>query len=120
MLLEGSRDSGLAALREAAELEDAMPMEYGPPAIVEPSHELLGSVLLQIDPAQARLEFERGLRLAPGRSRALFGLARAATAAGDKAAARQATESLSLNWKAADPKVRDQLARLVGSANRMP
>jgi len=120
LLLGGPRDSALAALREAAELEDAMPMEYGPPAIVEPSHELLGSSLLQSDPAQARLEFERGLRLAPGRSRALIGLARAATAAGDKAAARQAIESLSLNWKAADPKVRDQLARLVASADRMP
>jgi tetratricopeptide (TPR) repeat protein len=120
LFLGGSRDQAIAVLRGAAELEDAMPMEFGPPAIVEPSHELLGSMLLQIDPAQARLEFERGLRLAPGRSRALAGLARAAVAAGDKATARQAIESLTLNWHGADPQVRDQLARLSAVANRVP
>jgi Tfp pilus assembly protein PilF len=120
LFLDGSRDQALSALREAAALEDAMPMEFGPPAIVEPSHELLGAMLLENDPAEAKLEFARALRLAPGRSRALFGLARAAVAAGDKATARQAIESLTLNWHAADPQVRDELARLSAAVNRMP
>ncbi len=119
-LLGGSRDQALRALREAAALEDAMPMEFGPPAIVEPSHEVLGAMLLEEDPAEAKLEFVRALRLAPGRSRALLGLARAAVAAGDKATARQAIESLTLNWHAADPQVRDELARLSAAVNRMP
>src|SRR5688572_17051089 len=85
----------LRILREAARLEDAIPLEFGPPDVVKPSHELLGEVLLELKrPSEAQREFVRALELAPGRARSLLGLGRAAVAAGDKAAARKALEDL--------------------------
>src|SRR2546422_10607549 len=39
---DGAEDDAVALLREATALEDAMPLEFGPPAVVKPSHELLG------------------------------------------------------------------------------
>jgi len=96
--------SALALLREAAKIEDAIPMEFGPPDVVKPSHELLGEVLLELKrPAEAQREFARALELAPGRARSLLGLGRAALAAGDKAAARKALEDLKRVWHSADP-----------------
>lgn len=118
--LVGSREQAVVAFREAAALEDSIPMEFGPPAIVEPSHELLGSVLLAIDPGEAKLEFERALTLAPGRSRALIGLVRAAVSAGDKASARAALETLTRNWHSADSRVREEVAPLALAVSRLP
>lgn len=118
--LSGSRDQGVRALREAAAVEDALPLEFGPPAIVEPTHEILGTMLLEMDPAAAGQEFEAALRLAPGRSRALEGLARAAVAAGDKTRASRALDQLAVNWKMADPGPRDELNALRRVVSRMP
>jgi tetratricopeptide (TPR) repeat protein len=118
--LGGSREAAVRALREVAAVEDAMPMEFGPPAIVEPSHELLGTLLLELDPVAALAQYRRALVLAPGRAPALLGSVRAAVAAGDKAAARQALDQLTANWHAADPKVRDALVPLAGLVNRIP
>lgn len=65
----------LELLREATALEDSLPVEYGPPDVIKPSHELLGEALLALGRhAEARREFERALELAPGRARALLGL----------------------------------------------
>lgn len=125
LLTAGSRDEGLRVLREATALEDAMAMEFGPPVIIEPSHELLGTVLLQAkltdaNLAEAKLEFERALRLAPGRSRSLVGLVRAAVATGDKTAAQAAVEALARNWRNADGWFRSQLADLAEMVAAMP
>ena len=120
LFLGGSRDRAVKVLREATTLEDAMPMEFGPPVIVEPSHEVLGTMLLEMDPAAAKLEFEKALRLAPGRSRSLVGLARAAVATGDKPTAVRAIAQLNLNWHAADPDTRLELAPLSRVVSRMP
>lgn len=120
LFLGDSRDQAVKVLREAAAIEDAMPMEFGPPVIVEPSHEVLGTMLLEMDPAGARAEFEKALRLAPGRSRALIGLARAAVATGDKAAALRAIAQVNLNWHTADPDTRAELAPLSRVVSRMP
>lgn len=120
LFLGGSREEGVRVVRQAAQLEDAMPMEFGPPAIVEPSHELLGWMLLEIDPTEAQAEFRRALALAPGRSRALLGLARAAIATGDKAAARRALDQLATNWTHADPEAREDLTVLRRLAARLP
>jgi len=71
----GDTLQGLRMLRQAAAIEDTLPMEFGPPVIVKPSHELLGETYLQLNrPAEARREFERALELAPGRLRSLRGL----------------------------------------------
>ncbi len=120
LFLGGSREEGVRALREATAIEDAMPMEFGPPAIVEPSHELLGWLLLEINPTEAQAEFRRALALAPGRSRGLLGLARAAIATGNKPAAEQALDHLARNWAQADPKAREDLAPLRRLASRLP
>jgi tetratricopeptide (TPR) repeat protein len=103
-LLRGpSSDAGLAALREAATLEGEMPVEFGPPDVVKPTHELLGEVLLAAGrAADAQRAFERSLELQPGRSLSLRGLRRAAAAAGDAAAAERAATALRRNWVHAD------------------
>ena len=84
-------------------------MEFGPPDIVKPTHELLGELLLALHrPAEAQREFRRALELAPGRSRSLLGLARAARAAGDGAEAERALVTLRKNWQHADADAADR------------
>jgi tetratricopeptide (TPR) repeat protein len=103
-LADSAPDEALALLREATALEDALPVEFGPPEVVKPSHELLGEVLLGLRrPAEAQREFVRALALAPRRSLSLLGLARAAQSAGDQAIAAQAYSELRRVWHAAEP-----------------
>lgn len=75
-------------LTEAAELEERIPFEFGPPFIDKPSRELLGEVLLEEGRyADARAAFEAALRQAPLRVQSLRGLALAHERAGDLARA---------------------------------
>jgi cytochrome c-type biogenesis protein CcmH/NrfG len=68
--------------------------------------ELLGEALLKAGRAsEAVAAYERALRLTPKRSAALLGLARAKSAAGDRAGAADAYRQLAANWHAADPAV---------------
>lgn len=77
-LRTGPEDAALAGLAAAAEREDAIGFDFGPPVVVEPAHELLGHILLARGRhAEAATEFEAALRRAPGRLRSLEGLARA-------------------------------------------
>jgi predicted Zn-dependent protease len=102
-LAEGAGEEAVALLREATALEDGMPFEFGPPVAVKPSHELLGETLLALGrAAEAQRAFGRALALAPGRALALRGLARAAAAAGDTAAAGRARGQLRAMHHAAD------------------
>jgi tetratricopeptide (TPR) repeat protein len=120
LLEENKRSEALALLREAATMEDAIPLEFGPPDIVKPTHELLGEVLLAAgEAAEAQREFQRALELGPGRARSLLGLARAAAAAGDRNAAHGALGILKHNWHAADADLPErtvvaELERLLG------
>ncbi len=101
---EGRLDAAIERLRTATTIEDGLPLEFGPPDIVKPSHELLGEVLLAANrPAEAQAAFVRALALAPKRARALAGLARAAAAAGDRKSAARAAADLRAVWHAADP-----------------
>ncbi len=103
LLADGAADEALALMHEATALEDAMPMEYGPPDVAKPSHELLGEMLLELGrPAEAQAEFERALALAPNRALSLAGLSRAAMAAGDEKTAARAQAALREVWHAAD------------------
>ena len=80
-----------------------MPVDYGPPTLLKPSHELFGEILLQIGkPKEAQEEFHRALTLAPKRARSILGLGRASVAAGDKASASEAYASLRAIWHQAD------------------
>lgn len=94
-------------LWNAAKLEDAMPFEFGPPAVVKPAHELLGEVLLSLARyAEAQREFERALELTPKRALSLRGLIRAAEGAKDTATANAARRTLEQIWHSADPEAR--------------
>lgn len=84
-LHDGHAETAVRLLREAAELEESLPMEFGPPASLKPPHELLGEVLLELDrPEEAVVAFEGSLALAPRRTPSLRGLAEAAGASGDE------------------------------------
>ena len=100
----GAATDAIALMREATALEDAMPVEYGPPPDVKPAHELFGEMLLQAGrPQEAQQEFARALALAPKRALSLLGLGRAAAAAGDRATATRAYRELREIWHGADP-----------------
>lgn len=74
-LHSGAEEEGLTRLAAAAEKEDGMGFDFGPPTVVEPAHELLGWTLLGLRRhEQAAREFEAALRRAPGRLRSVRGL----------------------------------------------
>jgi tetratricopeptide (TPR) repeat protein len=119
LLDERKEDEGLSALREASRREDALAMEFGPPDIVKPAHELLGEVLLDLkETDEAQKEFQRALELAPGRSHSLLGLGRAAFARGDTAVARKALSDLMRNWHSADTSL-PRLSEVAGMLERL-
>ena len=84
-LAEGDAELAVELLVDAAAIEGGRPLEYGPPSIAEPSHELLGATLLGLDrPDEARAQIEIALERAPRRSRSLTWLAEAAARSGDQ------------------------------------
>jgi tetratricopeptide (TPR) repeat protein len=102
----GHTTSALELFDAATAAEDALPVDFGPPAIVKPSHELYGDVLLELGrPADARAQYEKALARAPRRSLALAGLARASKALEDKAALGDACDQLARNYQRADSSV---------------
>ncbi len=117
-LAAGDGPAALAMMRAASEVADALPMDFGPPDIVKPVHELTGEMLLQLGrPADAKAEFTKSLALAPGRARSLIGLVRSASAAGDRSVAGETYRMLVANWHAADAG-QDVLAALRPLAER--
>ena len=101
MAMERSRrEEGIRLLREATALEDGLALEFGPPDIVKPSHELLGEYLLSWGRwAEAEREFERALELAPQRALSLRGLVTAAASAGNQTRAAWAHRTLRGFWQ---------------------
>jgi tetratricopeptide (TPR) repeat protein len=94
-LRDGDEVNGLGLLRAAAAIEESLPYEFGPPAIVKPTHELLGEALLAAgEVEEARQAFETALARTPLRANALRGLDRAAAAGGDEEAAARARAQL--------------------------
>ena len=119
MLEDRKEDEALKLLREAARLEDAIPLEFGPPDVVKPSHELLGEVLFDLkEHDESQREFVRALELAPGRSRSLLGLGRVAFARSDSVAAQKALAMLQRNWRAAD-KTLPQLSEVAAMLEKL-
>jgi tetratricopeptide (TPR) repeat protein len=116
----GAARQAVAALERAAADEDAASYEFGPPVVVKPAHELAGEVLLDLgQPLAARRHFEQALARAPRRSLALLGLARAASRAGDAAAAGGAYADLAASWRRADADLAD-VAEVTAGARRQP
>jgi tetratricopeptide (TPR) repeat protein len=87
---EGRRAEALAAMSEAADIEDATDKAAVTPGPLAPARELLGEMQLEAGDAPAALRsFEASMAKEPGRFRGAFGAARAAEAAGDAASARK-------------------------------
>jgi hypothetical protein len=94
-LREGKKDEGIALLKQAAEAESAMALEFGPPLIEKPTAELLGDELLALGrPAEAEAAYRSALARAPGRTRSLQGLLRTEEALGKSDAAGQTRAQL--------------------------
>jgi tetratricopeptide (TPR) repeat protein len=87
---EGRGAEGIAAMRTAADIEDASDKSAVTPGPLVPARELLGEMLLDAGQAADALKaFEASMAKEPRRFRGAFGAARAAEAAGDAAAARR-------------------------------
>jgi hypothetical protein len=85
---EGDKARGIELLRAAANAEDATDKSAVSPGPLAPARELLGYMLLEAErPADALVEFEATIKKEPNRFRGLYGGARAAEAAGQRARA---------------------------------
>jgi hypothetical protein len=110
MLVEDRSADAIAAMRAAAVREDATEKNAITPGPLAPARELLGEVLLEVkEPAVALKEFEATLRKEPNRFRAIAGAARAASASGDRMAARKYYQQLLKICARADKPGRPQL-----------
>lgn len=88
-VVEGRHDDSIAAMREAARIEDGTEKAAVTPGPLSPARELLGELLLrQNQPAAALAEFEATLKKEPNRFRAVYGAAKSAALAGNRAKAR--------------------------------
>jgi tetratricopeptide (TPR) repeat protein len=95
LLHEGSSGEAIALLQDASKAEEAIPYEFGPPAIVKPTHELLGEVLLEAGRVEeARTAFQRALLRTPLRVAALQGARICAERLGDEAGALELAAQL--------------------------
>jgi tetratricopeptide (TPR) repeat protein len=100
----GDAARAVTEMDAAVSIEDSIDSLSQPPYPIIPAHELYGSMLMAMGkPAEARQHFEQTLRRTPGRPKAIFGIARAAEAMGDTAAARVHYTQLVEMWKSADP-----------------
>lgn len=92
---DGDSELAIALLTEAAQIEESLPFEFGPPASLKPPHELLGEIALELgDHHRAITAFERSLSFAPERAPTLAGLVRAARALDRNAVADDAQARL--------------------------
>ena len=107
----GDGEGASARMNEAIAIEDSIYALSQPPCPIIPAHELDGTMSLEMKrPADAMRHFTETLRRTPGRPKAIYGIARAAEALGDKQTAiKRYTEFLEL-WKHAD-KDRPEIAK---------
>ena len=89
-LAEGRKGEAIAAMRQAADLEDRSGKHVAMENRLSPIRELLGELLLEAnEPAQALKEFETSLRNNPNRYRSFAGAAKAAERAGRSGAGQE-------------------------------
>jgi tetratricopeptide (TPR) repeat protein len=102
-VINGDHSQAINLLDQAVTLENQLPPPSGPPALIKPTHELYGEILLRIDrPQDAQRHFKRSLLWHANRARSLIGLARAAARMGEVEYARQAYATLLVIWDQAD------------------
>lgn len=96
-------EGAIEILKRAVTYEEQLAPPSGPPALIKPTHELLGEILLRAGkPAEAAEQFRIALLRQPNRARSLLGAARAAKQKGDLQAARNFYAKLSEQWQQAD------------------
>ena len=99
----GNADRAVTKMREAVAIEDSIDSISQPPYPIIPANELFGTLLMELNrPADAKERFLQALKRTPGRPRAIYGIARAAEASGDKATAQQRYQEFLALWKNAD------------------
>jgi tetratricopeptide (TPR) repeat protein len=92
----------IALLRDAVEMQDALPYTE-PPPFYFPTREALGHALLEANrPGEAEATFRKQLHHTPRNGWSLLGLAQSLEAQGDSSAGRQARAQLAEAWRNAD------------------
>ena len=95
--------SALRLAGEAADMEEVTEKHPVTPGELLPARELYGDLLLAVGRyAEARAAYDATLRREPNRARSLFGSARAAELAGDRAGARTRYDEFLAQMKTAD------------------
>jgi len=99
----GNAAEAVTKMKEAVAIEDSIDDLSQPPYSIIPAHELFGTLLMELNrPADAREQFVQTIRRTPGRPKAIYGLAQAAQASGDMAAATQRYQQFLAIWKNED------------------
>jgi len=102
-LAAGDTARALQDAKAAADLEDVTEKQPVTPAELLPARELEADMLFATDRyAQAREAYETTLAREPRRARSLFGSARAAELAGDRAGARRRYDEFLAQMKSGD------------------
>ncbi len=108
---DGRKEEAINQLRSAADMEDATDKTAMTPGPLKPARELLGELLLEAgQPAAALTEFEKTTKKEPNRFRGVYGAARAADLAGDRAKARKYYTQLLEICRDAEQPLRPELA----------
>ncbi|HEX5966229.1 MAG TPA: hypothetical protein VFY51_09855, partial [Pyrinomonadaceae bacterium] len=101
--IKGNHATAIDLMKKATAVEEERGAPYGPPALIKPSHELFGEILLRAgQPKEAVEKFQVALLRQPNRARSLLGLARAYSQSGDSTAAGATYLKLIDQWKEAD------------------
>ena len=109
-LIASSLEEALAATREAADYEAALPVDFGPPLAGKPARELEGEILMELGRADEAVgAFTLALGRTPNRILSLAGFARAAEQAGLLEAAEAARGTLRELLDGADADVMETL-----------
>ena len=109
-LAEKRPDDAVTMMRAVATREDATEKNAVTPGPLAPARELLGDMLIELKkPGEALIEYQATMKKEPNRFRAVYGAAKAASLAGDKAKARTYYTQLLDICKRADSPGRPEL-----------
>jgi tetratricopeptide (TPR) repeat protein len=101
--LKNNHDQAIEIMKRAIAAEEQLAPPSGPPALVKPTHELFGEILLRAGkPNEAAEQFDKALLRQPNRARSLLGAARAAAQKGDQQSTRAFYAKLAEQWQQAD------------------
>jgi hypothetical protein len=116
---DGEKDQAIAALRAAADREDATDKSAVSPGPIKPARELLGEMLLAANrPAEALVAFEATVQKEPNRFWGVYGAGRAAELAGNREKASRYYAALVDLCREADAPARAELTAARGFLGR--